>query len=619
MLNEKLQNGFFSKFGKIFCATAIKKATHLAFKNHQQFSLLIDIFVRRYQHHAAIYMNDVEHIAAHFFQAFLHHLTQENIPSLLRQVEGIYLTLPQWSTDFYSLDALSHDFQQLQNILDENKKYLIIALPFSLLSGNTDDQTDSFLYTLLIKIMRHPRCRLLVFAKEKLAPIQSYFQNDFSFLNFSPLTKTDITAILKQNRTELEAFHHVIISDEILDLSYSLTKRFLSIPNALEKCLLLLDSSSGRIGMIESNDQHTSLKPILTQPTVLQVLSEWTQIPSSHLQSIPFKLNEFTQILQQKIFGQSSALTLLGQAFLQLQNYSDEPEKPFCALFAGPNASGKKTTALALTEQLFKQNNMFYEMQGSATSLLELRCQQYTTKEFCTLRDLIQRVPYPVIFWENIDIASPKLVEELSELLRTGYTRDAKGNIFYFQQTSFILATTLGTDFLRQFNQNLLTQQDSQTLDLMQLLTRNPSSEQATDLSPQEILHGILPEISSKLSTLIPYIHIIPFLPLSKSAIENIVRIKFKVFGKQLNFQHGIELGYAPEVIRFLANEIIKDSEVGDFQKTLRPIYSRIYQTINHQQDNKHRANQLFLQLTETGQALRCEWLNLPLNQQQNS
>jgi len=111
---------------------------------------------------------------------------------------------------------------------------------------------------------------------------------------------------------------------------------------------------------------------------------------------------------------------------------------------------------------------------------------------------------------------------------------------------------------------------------------------------------------------------IIPFLPLNQSAIENILRIKLKQLGKVLDTRYGIELGYAPEVIRYLSHDILTRQKFEplllDISNTLKKLYFAVEQAILHQADNKNRPNQLFLQLNETGQVIRCHWLaTMPL------
>jgi len=123
--------------------------------------------------------------------------------------------------------------------------------------------------------------------------------------------------------------------------------------------------------------------------------------------------------------------------------------------------------------------------------------------------------------------------------------------------------------------------------------------------SPYEISQDILPEITSSLPALLcKHVHIVPFMPLNKQASEHIIRLKLKSVGKQLETRYKIELGYAPEVIRFLTREAMASMD-----KAIKQLYFSIEQAVLSQLDNPARSNQLFLQLNETGRILKCDWL----------
>jgi ATP-dependent Clp protease ATP-binding subunit ClpA len=113
--------------------------------------------------------------------------------------------------------------------------------------------------------------------------------------------------------------------------------------------------------------------------------------------------------------------------------------------------------------------------------------------------------------------------------------------------------------------------------------------------------------------SLCQHFHLVPFLPLNKKAIEKIIRLKLKILGKQLNARYEVELGYAPEVIRYLTNEVLikwdSSHQSINPSKALKQLYFCIEQTILNQSNDKNFSNQLFLQLNETGTLLRCDWL----------
>jgi ATP-dependent Clp protease ATP-binding subunit ClpA len=132
--------------------------------------------------------------------------------------------------------------------------------------------------------------------------------------------------------------------------------------------------------------------------------------------------------------------------------------------------------------------------------------------------------------------------------------------------------------------------------------------------SPHELTQEILPELTVQLPTaLCQHLPIVPFLPLHKSAIEKMLRLKLKMLGKHLYTKHGIELTYAPEVVRFLVKQVMlkqdENQQAVNIDKTIKPLYFIVEQTVAGQADNINRPNQLFLQLNETGQLLRCDWL----------
>lgn len=590
MLSEKPANNF-SQYGKVISPATVKKNAAVPFKDHPQFASVVDNLSRKYIHHIFLHVDMPKQLYGALIEAFILHLATVNTPYFLRNAECVYLDIGD--REYYFEDA----FQALKNILDSSEKYLLIALPNAELLSHHQMQS----------VIAHPKCRLLVFVTHSTHLPKPF--DEFANLSITPPSPSDITAILKHQRIELENFHHVIIPDELLTLCYTQAKHYLSADPSLEKALLLLDSAAARIGIVDQPDSLPSLKPILTQVTLLEVLSEWTGIPASHLQPNQFNFHDFCQTMQQKIFGQENAVTLLGHALQQSQAHLREQTGPYCSvLFAGPRDSGKKSTALAYVEYRFNQPNMLFHAQilPSVTSIWEMKFQNYLSKQLFNLTQLIKTLPYAVIYFENAEALSATLMEQILEILSTGYARDSLDSLYCFQHTSFIFSTTLGSKRLTELAKSSEPSEDLQTINLMQLVSNHALPAHSPLYLPQEIVDEIVPELDTHLRNLFEQTQVIPFFPLNRLAIENIIRIKLKTLGKQLLSQHGIELGYAPEVIRFLANEAMKSAAI-ELEKSLKQLYVPIEQSLfNH---DKNRSNQLFLQLNETGQVLRCEWV----------
>jgi len=617
----ELKDTFFTQYGKYFSSSDIKKGVALPFKDHPQFPVLVDILSRKNHHHALLCTNFSASMHVRLLEALLQHLAHDHIPYHLRGSELLYLNLENALFTEIKQLSIEKDFEHLRESLNTSDKYLLIALTRTEIFSKEPKKADErFLRRQIETLLTHPKCRVLLITNSKEHSQCSHLEDQFISLQITGPTEADAMTALKQQRLELEQFHHVLIPEELLSEALLLVERYLSTTQTLEKSLLLLDSSAARAGAIEPSDQTSQFKPVLTTSTLLNVLSDWTQIPVTHLQINKFKHSEFTQGLHQRVFGQDTAITILGHELLQAQAHLQQRSGPFSSfLFAGPAHSGKKTTALALVEQLFKQLNVLYFAQPALGhhTLADVKLQRCLDKQFLPLTDVIQQTPYAVILFETIEKLSTNILDGLQEILSTGYLHDMHGNQYNFKQSIIILSTTVGTNSLAEFAEAFIPDDDLYTMDLMQLVMSDQKQESSRDthhFSSQEIIEKIMPDITDAFPlSLCQHLHLVPFLPLNKSAIERIIRHKLKVLGKQLDARYGIELGYAPEVIRFLANEVLVkrelDNQTINPEKALKQLYFCVEQAILNQADNQNLSNQLFLQLNETGHLLRCDWL----------
>lgn len=616
MLGE-LSDSFFTQYGKFYSAYNTKNNAPIPFKNHPQFPILVDILSRKDCHHAILFADFPDKMRVSFLEALLKHLTQESIPHPLRDAELIFLDIENLVFSKAAQKTIEKDIRDLIDALDVSNKYQLFALS-SLKPLKSKKADTAFMRRQLHLLLRHRNCRFLTFANRKEQQEQNRIADQFSFLQVTGPTEEDVAMILRQQRLELEQFHHVLIPEELLAYSYSLSERYLSTYDPLGNALLLLDSSAARASALERGD--VQFKPVLTTTMLTCVLAGWTQIPESHLHLNKFKLSEFTQGMQQRVFGQEAAITVIGHKMQQAQARLQMKTGPFCSfLFAGTKHSGKKTAARALVEQLFKQLNILYFAQPclpNLSSILELKLERCLDKRYVDLKELIRELPYAVIMFEDIEHAPPAMLDGLHEMLTTGFLHDINGCEYNFRQAIIILSTTVGENRLYKLAKSFALDEETDPIDLMQLVMSEQKPQEFSvnqHCTPQELVDEVLPEIATSLSqTLSRHAYIVPFLPLTKSSIEKIIHQKLKILAKQLDSHYGIELSYAPEVIRYLADEVLikqEANQASDIDKAIKQLYFCVEQAILGQVDNKNRPNQLFLQLNETGQLLRCDWL----------
>ncbi len=614
------KDSFFIQHGNYISIQHIKKKEAIPFKDHVQFPILVDILTRKESHHAILCTDFQPKMRHYFLEAMLQHFTHENIPHQLRCVDLTYLDIANLTFSKAKQQTIEKDFLNLRETLETADKYVLFLLPsIDWLSIKILPSMNGFLQRQIKTLFHHPKCRFLVFTQSK--EYEQYTDLDAQFipLHLSGPDETDVMIILKQQRIELEQFHHVLIPEELLNYAYALSERFLSTNNTLENALLLLDSSAARATVIERLDTNHQFKPVLTIATMISVLSGWTNIPANCLQLHKFKFSEFVHGMQQSVFGQDTAITILAHELQQSQAHLQQTISPFCSLlFTGPDHSGKRMAAIALAEQLFMQPNVLYCTQATVPtlrSIADCKMQRYLDKRCLTLKDLIRQIPYAILLFEQIEQAPSVMIEGLQEILSTGYLSDENGDQYNFRQAIIILSTTLGSSRLIDLAKSLAPEEEH-SIDLLQLVMNEQQREtfSAHHYSPQEIADEITTEISTFLpASLCQYLHVVPFLPLNMEAIEKIIRLKLKQLGKTLDKRYGIEASYAPEVVRYLADEIVKKEQMEhkaiDKDKALKQLYFVVEQAILNPSDNKNRSNQLFLQLNETGQLLHCDWL----------
>lgn len=605
---------FFSQFGINVAASERAESTTLPFNNHPLLATIIDSLSRKNNHHVIIQANFSPSLQVHLVEALSHQLTTQPTPPSLQGIEIRYLDIANIVLNSYQHATVEQDFHLLYQTLNQSTQLLLIALPnLEFLAQPTTPSNDCFLRKQFNTLLTHPQCRFLVFSA---IPSTQYHlpSHVFTTLTISSLSESDILNLLKLKRIELENYHRVVINDECLLLAYSLTERYLSIDQTLDKTLLLLDSSAARASIDpQQNIAQEDQPPQLTTATITAVLSNWTGIPAPNLMLQKFKVNDFTHCMQRHLFGQEIAITLLAQHLLTAHTQLQQHIGPFCSLlFAGPSHSGKRTAIIALANYLFEQPSMLFFAEPLNKSMLaagEIKLHCHLDNRTITLKQLLKDIPSAMIVFDNIEEASTAVLDDINEIISTGFLYHTDGTTSHCQHSTFIFTTACVDKELTEMANTIISEDLNESVDLLQLVM-NEKQQRRQPHKLQNTPEAIATKIAIVLAEMLPksfcrYVNCIPFLPLQRATIEKIMQMKLQSLRISLHSRYGIEFNYAPEVIRYLSNEILHS----DCDQPLRQLYFVVEQATVNLADNKHRSNQLFLQLNETGQVLKCDWL----------
>ena len=297
------------------------------------------------------------------------------------------------------------------------------------------------------------------------------------------------------------------------------------------------------------------VKEEVTADDIADVVSRWTGIPVTRmLQSEREKLLHLEDELHARVIGQDEAITAVADAVRRSRAGLQDPKRPIGSfIFLGATGVGKTELAKALAECLFDDENMMtridmseYQEKFSATRLIGAPPGYVGYDEGGQLTEAVRRKPYSVVLFDEIEKAHPDVFNILLQVLDDGRLTDNKGRTVNFKNTIIIMTSNLLTGkesevFGNQGSDNTQISEATRQK-LVNQLTQPRLSTNGTPIP------GLRPEFVNRIDD------ILMFHPLTRSEIEQIVRIHVATIARRLE-QQGITLRVNNDAISFLAEE----------------------------------------------------------------
>ena len=297
------------------------------------------------------------------------------------------------------------------------------------------------------------------------------------------------------------------------------------------------------------------VKEEVTADDIADVVSRWTGIPVTRmLQSEREKLLHLEDELHARVIGQDEAITAVADAVRRSRAGLQDPKRPIGSfIFLGATGVGKTELAKALAECLFDDENMMtridmseYQEKFSATRLIGAPPGYVGYDEGGQLTEAVRRKPYSVVLFDEIEKAHPDVFNILLQVLDDGRLTDNKGRTVNFKNTIIIMTSNLLTGkesevFGNQGSDNTQISEATRQK-LVNQLTQPRLSTNGTPIP------GLRPEFVNRIDD------ILMFHPLTRSEIEQIVRIHVATIARRLEEQ-GITLRVNNDAISFIAEE----------------------------------------------------------------
>lgn len=289
------------------------------------------------------------------------------------------------------------------------------------------------------------------------------------------------------------------------------------------------------LNAIPHNDRL--MHPQVDAEQIAEVIADWTGVPVEKMNADELqKITHLTTILCRQIKGQDHAITRIHRHLLtaraDLRRYG-RPQGTF--LLVGPSGVGKTETVVQLAEQLYggKQflttiNMSEYQERHTVSRLIGSPPGYVGYGEGGVLTEAIRKMPYSVVLLDEVEKAHPEVLNIFYQAFDKGELADGEGRIIDCRNVVFFLTSNLGYQTI---------------VDLAE--------------QPERIEEALYPELAAFFKpALLARMETIPYIPLSKQVLEQIVHGKLAGLKSTLHKRYGANVTIEDNLIY----EILKRS-----------------------------------------------------------